>query len=243
MTAHAADKPRSIKQFKTQPFTLTSGTKAYKGARAAIRIPVGTVVPATSAATDYVIGVFAEQVDATSAAKTVNVDLEREVTAEWYLNGASTDAIVAADVGRVCYVLDDATVTIVPNGAIAGRVWAVSATQGVLVEKVDTARAPILGATLAFASADIVVTAAQCRHLAVLEVPTSGANSTITLPTTGVSEGTEVTFTADGTKNGHTVTYRFGSTSITAAATASKAHTCRCIRRGSGWNAALVVGP
>lgn len=243
MTALAADKPRTVKQFKTLGFTLTSGTKAYKGARAAIRVPTGKVVPATSAATDLVIGVFADNVDATSADKTVQVDLEREITAEWYVNATSTDAVAATDLGKAVYVLDDATVTITPAGAIAGRCWGVSSTQGVLVEKLDSARAPVIGATVAFASNDIVVTAAQCVHGAVLDVPTSAANSTITLPTTGVAVGTEVIFNADGTKNGHTVQYRFGSTNITTALTASKVHQVRCIRHGAGWTAIAYVSP
>jgi hypothetical protein len=243
MTALAADKPRTIKQFKTLDFTLTSGTKAFKGGMAAIRLPTGKVVPATAAATDLVIGVFAQNVDATSADKAVQVDLEREITAEWVANSASTDAVAAADVGRTVYVADDATVTITPAGAVAGRCWAVSSTQGVLVEKLDVSTAPQVGATLAFSSADIVVTAAQCVNGAVFDVPTSAANSTITLPTTGVRVGTEVIFNADGTKNGHTVQYRFGTTAITTALTASKVHQVRAIRHGAGWTAIAYVSP
>lgn len=247
MTALAADKPRTTKQFKTLGFTLTSGTKAYKGGMAAIRLTTGKVVPATAAATDLVIGVFADNVDATSADKTVQVDLEREITAEWVANSTSTDAVAATDLGRTVYVADDATVTITPAGAVAGRCWGVSSTQGVLVEKLDASPAPGVGATLAFASNDIVVTAAQVaagfgRSL-VFDVPTSGGVSTITLPTTGVRAGTEVIFNADGTKNGHTVQYRFGSTNITTALTASKVHQVRCIRHGAGWTAIAYVSP
>lgn len=149
-------------------------------------------------------------------------------------------------VGRVCYTLDDQTVTSTPTGSIAGRVWAVDSVLGVLVEPMPEAgtelRAAVAG-VLSYASNDCVLTAAQCVNGAVYDVPTTGASSTVTLPVTGVPDGTTLTFIADGTKNGHTVQYRFGTTNVTAALTASKIHRVQATKLLSGWGATSTVAP
>jgi hypothetical protein len=98
-----------------------------------------------------------------------------------------------------------------------------------------------LGATLAFTAADIVIPDYP-RSGTVYDVPTTAANSTITLPTNAYP-GTELTFCADGSKNGHTVTYRQGATAITAAATLSKRHLCKVVFLGTQWSAVLGISP
>jgi hypothetical protein len=52
-----------------------------------------------------------------------------------------------------------------------------------------------------------------------------------------------VYFNANGTANGHTVTYRVGVTALTAAATASKTHTAIAVWSGTNWSVSLSVGP
>jgi len=142
MTALATERFRGGKNetWKHKQFTLAAGTKAYKGGRAAFDLASSgftKVVPATSNANLMAIGIFDETVDATAAAKLVQVDLEREIVLEWWANATSTDAVAATDVGKLCYMFDDQTVTITSTGrSVSGRVWAVDPVKGVAVEKV-----------------------------------------------------------------------------------------------------------
>src|SRR5690606_31302028 len=132
MTALAAERRRRIETWKYKNFTLSSGVKAWKHGAAAINLGSGEVVPATSSPNLLVIGGFNNTVDATSAAKPVEVDLLREVLLEWFANATSTDACAATDIGRLAYMLDDQTVTITPTGrSPIGRIWAVDSTKGV----------------------------------------------------------------------------------------------------------------
>lgn len=246
MTALAQDKARRTATWKFKQFTLTSGKVAYKGARCCLDLNTGKVVPAAAGIGLMPIGVFAEAVDATSAAKLVNVDLEVEIQVEYFVNSGSTDAVAAADLGKLCYLYDDQTVGIQAKGhAIAGRVWDVDSTYGVGVQKVFITNTLQVGADAelgAFASNDLAPAATALVSGCVYDVPTTGANSTISLPT-AMPDGTILYFTADGTKNGHTVTYRDVTTAISAAATASKRHLAICVMRGGKWFCSLVVGP
>jgi hypothetical protein len=57
--------------------------------------------------------------------------------AYWWANATSTDTIAQADVGALCYVLDNQTVAKTDGSAarsVAGRIAGVDATKGVLVE-------------------------------------------------------------------------------------------------------------
>jgi hypothetical protein len=66
--------------------------------------------------------------------KTVLIRLFREVRCWWFKND-TTDAVTDAMVGGLCYVFDDETVSSDATGtSVAGRIWAVDATKGVLVE-------------------------------------------------------------------------------------------------------------
>lgn len=246
MTALAKDTVRPFRVFREVDLTLASGSIAYKNGRAALNPTTGKVVPASSSPTLLMLGRFMRKVDASAADKAVPVDLEREVRAEWYANHSGGDAVAATDIGRLCYVLDDNTVTITPtNRPIAGRVWEVDATKGVLVEKLDTPRALcLLPTAAAFAAGDLALAASAVVHDAVYDVPATAANSTITLPA-AVPDGTRITFVADGTKNGHTVTYRdaTGPVALTAALTASKRHLVICHKVGGLWFANAAVSP
>jgi hypothetical protein len=246
MTAAATDIGLDHDVWTRHRFTLPITKVAYKGALAALRIGVGTIVPATGASDELVVGRFARYVDATSAAKSVDVDLFREVKIHWMANG--TVAVAATDIGSLCYVDDDQTVSMSPKStgaSLAGRVWAYSATLGVGVEILPATPAAggvfAKAAVFVYTSNDYAVPDYPVSGTA-FDVATTGAASTISLPA-NAREGTELVFCADGTKNGHTVTYRDVATAISAAATASKRHQARAVFLASKWTVILTVGP
>lgn len=247
MTAAAAARGRYQRTYKHKDFTLVVTKKAWKGARAFLDPTTGKVTP-TPAAGLVALGVFAADVDATSAEKAVPVDLEREVVVEFFANATSTDAVAATDVGKYAYHLDDQTVGILATGrCLAGLIWAYdSAADMVGVEKVQaggvdaSARQPATGA---FAANDYVV-GATMPNGAIVDVPTTAAASTVTLPA-AAPDGTILHFFADGTKNGHTVTYRdaTGPVNLTTALTASKRHLVTCAKRDGIWTANAYISP
>lgn len=248
MTALATKRVNKPYPLKLVELTLPSGIgKAYHGGRACLRSD-GKVVPASSAAGLLAIGKFitnpADAVDATSADKTVTVDLETEKQCEWWTNDSGGGAVAATDVGKVCYMLDDQTVTMTSTGrSPSGRVWGVDSTKGVLVEKlepiVSVLDQPTLGAYVSNDSAPTTIV-----HNAVYAVPATGAASTITLPA-AAPDGTRAYFAANGTANGHTVQYRdaTGTVAITTALTASKRHLVTVVKVGGAWTANAYVSP
>jgi hypothetical protein len=138
MSALTHERPRTFERWTRRSFTLTSGTVAYKGGMACLNTATGLVVPGTTSATLIWIGYFARTVDATSGALPVDVDLTTEIYVTWFDNSASAtaDRCTTGNVGSMCYILDDQSVTMQASGAsVAGRVWAVDSTQGVAVEK------------------------------------------------------------------------------------------------------------
>lgn len=252
MTALANERMSSREAWDYHLFTLTSGTKAYKNAVAAIDLGSGKVVPGATRTDLFVIGKFAETVDATLADKPVNVNLCRELWVEWLTNDTGSP-VLATDLGALCYVKDDQTVTQSPTGAsIAGRVWAVDSTKGVAVEMLDStpaATASLDGlvapeGTLAAFSSNNINLGASPNSGTIYDCPTTGAASTITLPATA-AEGTLIYFTADGTHNGHTVQYRdaTGPTNLTTALTASKRHLVIAAYVAGAWRANAYVSP
>lgn len=243
MSALTQERARRTYPWKYKQFTLASGTKAFKGGRAALNTS-GKVVPATSVAGLLPIGVFAETVDATAADAPVQVDLEREVVLEYFANATAGDAIAATDIGSTAYMFDDQTVCITAAGrSVAGRIWDVDALKGIGIEKSDAARKlssqPAVGA---YAANDYAPASIEAD--AVYDVPTTAAASTITLPA-AAPDGTRATFAADGTKNGHTVQYRdaTGPTNLTTALTASKRHLVVVQKLGGKWFANAYVSP
>jgi hypothetical protein len=253
MTALTRQRASSVERWNYKEFTLASGNVAYKGGIACLDLSTGKVEPGHVESDLLVIGSFAENVDATSADKLVNVELGKEIEVRWYANHSGGDAVASTDIGKLCYVQDDQTVTITSTGrSVAGRVWAVSSTDGVAVEKLQAIPSPI--ATLeslplvdvdpgAFVANDLVI-GNNPNSGTVYDVPTTAANSTVTLPATAV-EGTKIYFVADGTKNGHTVQYRdaTGPTNLTTALTASKRHLVVCVHLDDKWYANAYVSP
>lgn len=249
MTALAAERARRFEALKNIDMTLKSGTKAYQGGQCFLELATGKVVPgtATSAGAGYrFLGVFLNTVDATSADKTVRVDLQAEVLIEWFANGTSTDQVQATDVGGVAYTLDDQTVSILGTGKTpAGRIWKVDSVKGVAIERLHGAYplpvAPQLSLP-AFAANDSAPTAVV--NGAVYDVPTTAGASTVTLPN-AAADGTVIYVCADGTKNGHTVTVRdsSGPTALTAALTASKRLLIVCAKNAGKWTANAAIAP
>lgn len=250
MTALASGRMTSRERWTRRRFRLASGNVAYKGGIACLDLSTGYVEPGHTETDLFVIGLFAEDMDATAAAKLVDVDLGREIEVVWFANGGN---VSASDVGALCYVLDDQTVTMTPTGAsVAGRVWAVETTRGVAVERLQAIPAAVssldgLGAVetaLAAFSSNNINVGANPNSGAIYDVPATGAASTITLPATAV-EGTILYFVADGTKNAHTVQYRdaTGPTNLTSALTASKRHMVVASFLNGNWYANAYVSP
>lgn len=225
---------------------LASGFKAWKGARIGLNLATGKVQPAAvGTANLLIIGAAHETIDAAGGDKELEVDFDREFYARWWVNSL-TSPITATDLGRLAYVEDDQTVAKAPaaGAPVAGRIWAVSATRGVLVE-VNPALAggPAAGVAPAFVANDSVVVANPSNG-AVIDIPTTAAASTVTLPAVAI-EGTRLYFVADGTKNGHTVQYRdaTGPVNLTTALTASKRHLAIAAFLGGKWFVNAYVSP
>lgn len=221
---------------------LTNAQVAEKGKRAFLDCITGLCVIAASSVT-VDLGEFAETRTG-DGVKGVMVRLHHDInTRRWANDGVAP--LAATDVGKMAYVKDASTVSKASTGGRqrAGLVIEVG-TLGVRVASLMSAPMPSeCGATLAFAAGDIVI-ADYPRPGAVFDVPTSAANSTITLPAAAL-EGTEITFIADGTKNGHTVQYRdaTGPVSLTAALTASKRHLVRATFLNGKWACLSTVAP
>lgn len=251
MTVLATGRQGSREKWYFKEFPLASGNKAYANGIACFDLSTGKCEPGHIESDLLLIGFFAEEVDATAAEKQVNVRLAKPIEVEWLANAPGGDAVLAAHVGSICYVFDDQTVTITPTGAsVAGRVWAVSSTDGVAVERLDSSPAALLSLSgllgvsanaPAFAANDSVVANNPTSGTMFTLLATAGA-STVTLPNTAV-DGTVLFFHADGVVNGHTVTYRQGATSLTAALTASKRHVATAVFRGSTWAVTANAAP
>lgn len=247
MTALAVNHTPDEANWKYKVFTLASGNVAFQGAAICFNPATGKVVPAPDDGSGdglIFIGFAVDKVDATSADKEINVDLIDELHLHWFANAGGGDAVASTDVMKDCFLHDDQTVSSTSEGKpLAGRVWAVDATKGVLVQK----RTPATNlssqpALPAFAAADCVP--AAIANGAIYDVPATAANSTVTLPA-AAPDGTVAYFVADGTKNGHTVQYRdaTGPANLTAALTASKRHMVVVAKRDGKWFANAHVSP
>jgi hypothetical protein len=72
---------------------------------------------------------------------------------------------------------------------------------------------------------------------------TAGASTVSLSAGAGLAAGHYFYFVADGTKNGHTVTYRDGSTAISSAKTASKRHCVKVIYDGTAFYVVGEISP
>jgi hypothetical protein len=231
-------------RFQYLDVTLASGQVGWAGAGAVLNLSTGKAQRGSSAAGLFSSGVFLEDVDASLADKATQVDLGRIVEARWWENAAAGDAVLATQIGSLCYVYDDSTVTSTATGrSVKGRVWAVSATKGVLVEEIQAAvavpeqRLKTVVAAFSFTTNDYAPTLAQLPPSdSIVTVGTTAAAATVTLPD-GAPQGHKLVFKADGTTNGHTVTYRqqTAPTALTTALTASRRHIVEAYFSGTTW--------
>lgn len=246
MTALVADRVQTARSMKRIRLTLASGQHVYQGSKLGTVPGSGTVVEVTATNRAIVLGTAGEECDATSAAKLVTVEFDREIWARWFSNHTS-GAVAATDLGMVCNSQDDNTVTMLGAGrSRCGIVWGVDSVKGVLVEQLGSMVAPSpldMGTLPDPVSADVIVTAASIINGGKYLLPALAANSTVTLPVTGVADMTQITVIADGSQGAYTTTYRYGTTAISAALTASRAHTAILTKNGTMWAALTGVAP
>src|SRR6188768_3744404 len=137
MTALTRERANAMERWSHHPFTLAAGTKAFKNGKIGIELGTGKVRPMTDDDNLYYIGVADDTVDALLADAEISVNLGMEIEVWWWANDPAAP-LDATDIGGLAYSLDDQTVS-AAGGALAGRVWAVSAVDGVAVQKLDQA--------------------------------------------------------------------------------------------------------
>jgi len=84
--------------------------------------------------------------------------------------------------------------------------------------------------------------AIPAEHGKTYEINTTAANSTVSLPA-AAPNGTVCQIVANGTKNGHTLTFRDMATTISAATTASKRVAAVAMKAGGVWAVTVTVAP
>ena len=130
----ALTKRRAIKPVAFTSIELPgTAQQVYQGGVACWDTSTNLVAKGAASTTMIPIGTFAED-KLVGAGGTVLVDLFEEVRATWMKNSVAN----ACDVpGVLCYLEDDETVRKTDNtnaNSVAGRIWRIDATKGVLVQ-------------------------------------------------------------------------------------------------------------
>lgn len=247
MTALLMERMRMFERWTFKRFAVAPATaKIWKHALVGFDLSTGKVEPAHAEVDLFIIGVANETIDNSAGALevTVDVNLGTEIEVEWWASGGG---ISAANVGSLCYALDDNTVTLTANGCVAGRIWAYDSARGVAVQKlpVGSGGGGVGTPTIAappFAGGDLALPASPAPGI--IALPFTAANSTVTLPATA-ADGTQLLFVADGVANGHTVQYRDagGPLALTAALPAFRRHCVLCVYLGGKWFVNAYVSP
>lgn len=243
MTALTKERSCSFERWREHVMILAAPYKAWKGAEVGLNLDTQKLQPMGTDDDLLYVGTAMKTVDAAAGDKQLSVDFGVEKYLRWFAN----DTVSPVNkLGAIAYALDDQTATRDTSNAQLGRVWGISSVDGVLIERIATASPLGGGGTLVDLPAYTAnnISLADIIHDGVYDVPTTGAASTITLPA-AADQGTVAIFTADGTKNGHTVTYRdeTGPTAITTALTASKRHLVVVTFLGTTWRANAYVSP
>lgn len=139
MVALVAGKAIKVRAGHQRQMGLAAGVKVYAGG-IAVLTATGVARAGYTATGLKAIGYFETDADNTSGAdNAVTVSVRRDVVQ--LVNSTSTDAITAADINNVCYIVDDQTVA-KTNGtntrSACGRIVDVDAT-GVWVDIGDAA--------------------------------------------------------------------------------------------------------
>lgn len=237
-TKRAANGAKIIKQ------RVELGTDIVYSGGMVGRLSTGLCVAGAATPGMRILGVAMETVDNSAGDSGVYCDIERG--AFWFANSASTDEILDDHLGEKCYLVDDNTVAALASAGrpVAGRVVAISATDGVCVEICgDEDSDSSVGVLPAVVSADFILPVASVVRGAIYDIGTTAANSTVTLPAS--APNCTIYFHADGTKNGHTITYRdaTGPVTLTAALTASKRHLAIATCLGGKWAVTVTAAP
>lgn len=113
---------------------IAASTKLYQGGIVCLNAS-GLAVPGIVSTTLKAMGVALKTYDnSTGGAAAFNV--EARAGLHWFNSGTAGDAIAQANVGALCYIMDDNTVGLTTGAAtrsIAGTIVDVSATDGVAV--------------------------------------------------------------------------------------------------------------
>ena len=117
---------------------LTDSMAVFKGGLAALDRTTGKIVKAVAGNTNLrLIGFFCED-KPSGTSQAVNVQFLRPVVAAWLDNTDTGHTAAVADVGKVCYQLDDHTITMNATGnSKAGLIWAIGTINGVAMALVE----------------------------------------------------------------------------------------------------------
>lgn len=252
MSAQTAARGPREKNIKRLFLVLATGITVQPGSAIFWDTVAGKVTNAVAAAVSLVfLGTFTGNVQNNPTGKFVGdgttkieVDLVEEILLTYFVNGTAGDLIATTDFLKPAYALDDQTASILAAGKPRlGVIWDVAAGRvGIL--KAAAALSALTPAPSLPAFATNAIAQAAVQNGAAYDVPVTAGASTITLPA-AAPDGTEVEYSADGTKNGHTVQYvdATGTVNITTALTASKRHLVRCVKLAGTWRANAYVSP
>jgi hypothetical protein len=137
MSALTGPRWSANKTIRRKQFPLKGSATGYQGGMCAADTSNGWVSPATNAANQINIGQFAETNNnsANTGTSYINVELSREIDCYWYDNATGGGAVVAGNLFANVYIQDDHTVTTTAGaGIVAGRVWEVDSSLGVLIQ-------------------------------------------------------------------------------------------------------------
>jgi hypothetical protein len=108
MTALAADRDTPARDGNIFSYPLAAAVKIYAGSLVMLDAS-GNAKPGATATGQIAVGRAREQVD-NSAGSAADLSVEIEQGVFRWGNSASTDAITKAEIGDLCYIVDDQTV-------------------------------------------------------------------------------------------------------------------------------------
>lgn len=139
MTALAADAPTIVELASgasmPHAFQGTDSTQYFKGGIVCISTATGKMVKGATATTQVAIG-RCEENFLTGTSNTRKIKARSGVFGP-YANSAAGDAIAADDIGKACFIVDDATVALTDGTGTrsrAGIIYDVDAAGGVFVQ-------------------------------------------------------------------------------------------------------------